>query len=110
MTDEYNSADCKNDECNICINSRILKMIHDNPHDDDDIISKRVAVRKQRDELQKQHLVWVTCPCGKKIALKMAFRCWFCGITFCDTCAKEHFGEKPLLATAAHERKIINSN
>ena len=98
MTEEYNSSDCKNEECSICINSRILKILHEHPHDDDDLIAKRVAVRKQRDELQKQPLVWITCPCERKLALKMAFRCWFCGLIFCSECARTHFGEKPLMA------------
>ena len=79
-------------------NSRLLKVINEDPTAPDDLIIKRVALRKQRDELQKQPLVWVTCPCGRRLALKMAYRCWFCGMIFCDGCAEEHFGKKPLMA------------
>ena len=98
MTEEYNGMDCKSDECSICVNSRIMKILHDNPHDDDDLIAKRVAVRKQRDEINKQPIVWVTCPCGRRLALRQAFRCWFCGLVFCSECSTKHFGEKPLMA------------
>ncbi len=76
------------------VNSRILKILHENPQNDDDVIVKRVALRKQREELMEQPLVWVTCPCGVKLALKMAYRCWFCGLTFCEKCAEKHFGKK----------------
>jgi hypothetical protein len=103
MTDEYNASDCKSDECALCINSRIMKVLHDHPKDDNDLIAKRVAVRKQRDELLRQPIVWVTCPCGRRLALRMAFRCWFCGLAFCNECAVEHFGEKPLMACVEGE-------
>lgn len=52
---------------------------------------------EQRRLLLMEPLAWVICPCGKKLALKMAFRCWFCGLCFCDECSSKHFGEKPLI-------------
>ena len=78
-------------EQNIIDNSRILKILHDNPNDDDDLIVKRVALRKQLDELQSQPIAWVTCPCGRRLALRMAYRCRFCGLILCSQCADIHF-------------------
>lgn len=35
----------------------------------------------------------VNCPdCGTRIALVMAYRCAYCGVWFCHTCAQVHFG------------------
>jgi hypothetical protein len=42
--------------------------------------------------------VSVTCPCGRTVALRDAYRCWFCGLFFCFHCAEQHFGPKPLMA------------
>ena len=97
MTDEWNESDCKSDECAEC-RLKFLQTLHNLPYSADDYDIKVIALRKQREELLTQPLVWVTCPCGRKLALKMAFRCWFCGLTFCNECSKKHFGEKPLLA------------
>jgi len=109
MTDEYNAADCKSDECGNCSFKRIKNLIeepsvmalqaiaHDPPRNQDELGKKREMLLKQRKELTAQPITWVTCICGARIALKMAFRCWFCGITFCPACAERHFGEKPLM-------------
>jgi hypothetical protein len=32
MSEEWLAGDCKNDECNICVNSRILRVLHDRPN------------------------------------------------------------------------------
>ena len=37
----------------------------------------------------------VTCGCGRSIPVRFAYRCFFCGIWFCRTCAEAHFGERP---------------
>lgn len=33
----------------------------------------------------------VTCQCGVKIPVIWAYRCWYCGVWFCEKCAREHF-------------------
>lgn len=48
-------------------------------------------VRKQRHEVMGQEIVWVMCPCGKRLALQQTFRCFECGLTMCNECAREHF-------------------
>lgn len=36
---------------------------------------------------------YITCgDCGKKVELIWAYRCYFCGIFFCEHCAGKHFG------------------
>jgi len=35
----------------------------------------------------------VTCRCGRKIPLRFAFKCFYCGKYFCDFCAAIHFGK-----------------
>lgn len=35
----------------------------------------------------------ITCWCGQKRALEMAYRCLYCGAWFCVPCAETHFGQ-----------------
>lgn len=36
----------------------------------------------------------VTCSCGKVSApCYKLYRCYYCGVWFCDSCAAEHFGK-----------------
>ncbi len=35
----------------------------------------------------------VTCKCGQKRDLKLAFRCLYCGQWLCTHCAEKHFGK-----------------
>jgi hypothetical protein len=37
--------------------------------------------------------VVIECGCGRSRAMELMFRCYFCGLFFCDICAKGHFGE-----------------
>jgi len=66
------------------------------------IFEKRGILRGQFRELNAQgqrdprggggeSLVWITCPCRRRIALRAAYKCLYCGLWFCGQCAKEHF-------------------
>lgn len=89
------------------------------------IFEKRRILRGQFRELNAQgqrgprggggeSLVWITCPCGRRIALRAAYKCLYCSLWFCGQCAKEHFGRevstwdvgysKPELAAALANR------
>jgi hypothetical protein len=35
----------------------------------------------------------IECGCGIKRALRMAYRCLYCGEWFCHNCAEKHFGQ-----------------
>jgi hypothetical protein len=35
----------------------------------------------------------ITCLCGWKRSLVMAYRCLYCGEWFCAPCAEKHFGQ-----------------
>ncbi|ADU61454.1 hypothetical protein Daes_0431 [Pseudodesulfovibrio aespoeensis Aspo-2] len=62
----------------------------------DYIIECRKTLRGQLREIQDENGdypgITVTCPCGRTLAMFRAFRCFHCGIWFCSSCAKEHFG------------------
>ena len=62
---------------------------------------KRDALLAQFIELRRQGqgcscpeagIVWVTCPCGRRLALYHAYKCAVCGFYLCWACAKRHFG------------------
>jgi len=73
--------------------------IHEPPKTQEDIKRKRSIVLNQQKEIISQGTVEeVTCPCGFKLPTRLAYRCFFCGIFFCPTCAGKHFGERPLMA------------
>ncbi len=38
----------------------------------------------------------VTCGCGKTVPVTAAYKCFYCGLWFCPTCAKDHFAEHDL--------------
>jgi hypothetical protein len=35
----------------------------------------------------------VGCPCGKMVKVENAYRCLYCRVYFCATCAEKHFGK-----------------
>lgn len=49
------------------------------------------AIGNQSRELGGTELT-VTCPCGARRNVRSAFRCFYCGVWFCSSCAEEHFG------------------
>lgn len=83
---------------------QVQRVIDDCPHDAHDVVTKRAAVVKQRQELVDQPTEWVTCSCGALVALRMAFRCWQCGIIFCSACAERHFGPKPKTSCVGEQK------
>ena len=36
-------------------------------------------------------IIWITCPCSRRIALVYAYKCFYCGIWWCKKCAEDHF-------------------
>ena len=57
---------------------------------DDEYRLKRVLTRRQIESVRLGE--YVPCPCGRKIDLSAAYKCLFCGVWFCRTCAERHFG------------------
>lgn len=53
------------------------------------------AIGNQAVELDEQPDPPITCPCGTTITLSLAFRCLYCDVRFCRSCAEDHFGEEP---------------
>lgn len=57
-------------------------------------------VQIQTDEIVNQSaagvlfmLVTVTCPCGWVRGFTLVYKCLYCNVWFCTTCAEEHFGK-----------------
>ncbi len=53
-----------------------------------------IIVASQSEEVIKAWDIKVTCPCGKKVGIILAYRCLYCGVYFCTSCAVRHFGKK----------------
>lgn len=49
------------------------------------------ALAAQHDQLRDADAPDVTCPCGDDVDLTRAFRCFYCEVWFCPSCAEEHF-------------------
>lgn len=65
-----------------------------------------LTIQAQTGELGQAHFALrVTCGgCGQKVRLWRAYRCYYCGIYFCEQCAAVHFGgERPKLLAAELE-------
>jgi hypothetical protein len=41
-----------------------------------------------------QHGVVIECGCGRARPMELMFRCFHCGLWFCDVCSPEHFGSE----------------
>lgn len=39
----------------------------------------------------------VTCPCGRAIPVRFAYRCYHCGLWMCAARSEEHFGPRHLV-------------
>ena len=48
----------------------------------------------------------ITCGCGNRLKLYLAFRCLYCGAWFCQTCAEIHFGKTREQYDADRQNKI----
>jgi len=35
----------------------------------------------------------ITCGCGTRMRQHQAYKCFYCGVFFCEKCAAEHFGK-----------------
>lgn len=53
---------------------------------------KKARLKAQWYEVVQDHVV--TCCCGQKRALELAYRCLYCGEWYCFNCAEIHFGMK----------------
>ena len=63
-----------------------------------EIKEKRVLLRKQNAEIlpEGKQVKLICGGCGKIISLFHAYKCYFCRLWFCWTCAGHHF-KKPCL-------------
>lgn len=59
-------------------------------------MEKRVTVRNQIAQLQgiDSDKAMVCCPCGTTLVVWMAYRCLYCGVFYCRTCAQLHYGQR----------------
>lgn len=48
---------------------------------------------KQRKVLSAAQSRGITCACGITKPIEDTFRCYYCGVWYCEDCAPEHFGK-----------------
>lgn len=62
---------------------------------------RRALLRRQLEAIKAAPPMFVACPCGKAIALQVAYKCYECGVWFCEKCARRHFRSprRPVLCT-----------
>lgn len=61
---------------------------------------REAAYRHEASLLKKQweqattnhHAAVIECACGRARPIELMFRCFHCGLWFCEQCAPEHFG------------------
>ena len=57
-----------------------------------DIIEKRILLRKQNAQVYpNRKQIKVTCACGRTVNIMHAYKCYFCRLWICWTCAGFHF-------------------
>lgn len=57
------------------------------------LASQARFIRTQEDDkIPVQHFK-IRCVCLKLTPMKYAYRCLYCGIFYCRTCAEQHFGK-----------------
>ena len=66
--------------------------IHSVPRTEAERWEVREVVKKQTWETVNDG-TRVTCPCGHELRVIYGYRCLYCGVIFCKTCAKVHFGQ-----------------
>ncbi len=63
----------------------------------DDVRNKRILLRKQQREiLPDGNQIMLTCECGKRLSIFHAYKCYFCRLWMCWTCAGYHFKKKDI--------------
>jgi hypothetical protein len=56
-----------------------------------DVLDKRMLIRRQLDAVTGGYAI--ECICGRHFAMTRMYRCLYCGVWFCATCAEVHFGQ-----------------
>lgn len=73
----------------------------------EELLEKRVFLRKQISPLIVGACPNVQCRCGIRVPLWMTFRCYYCGEFFCRACAAEHFGKRMSESASRDEARLV---
>lgn len=66
--------------------------VHEAPRTEEERCELLRLIADQEGEIFED-VTLVTCPgCKRKIRLRRGYRCFFCELVFCKTCAARHFG------------------
>lgn len=90
---DWHSCDVPGEDCPHCAFMKALKEAAEpSVLTEAEIRINRVLSRAQLMAVRKEQDV--TCKCGKVTGpVWKLYRCYYCGIFFCDRCAAEHFGQ-----------------
>ncbi|NDV27739.1 hypothetical protein [Desulfovibrio sp. JC010] len=80
------------------IAERNLTRVINHADDSNDIIEKRVALRKQMRAVNNTGVELECFDCKRKVRLMYMYKCRDCGLYFCPSCATKHFEPKDLLS------------
>ena len=53
----------------------------------------RVAAQVREATYKGYDVQYVTCGCSRRLPLRFAYRCLYCGEWYCQRCAERHFGK-----------------
>jgi hypothetical protein len=56
-----------------------------------DVLDKRALIRRQLDAVTGDSAI--ECACKRYFPAARMYRCLYCGVWFCATCAEVHFGQ-----------------
>lgn len=48
----------------------------------------------QYNQIYEEDIPTIKCPCGKEYSLNNLFKCLYCEVFFCKSCASIHFSEE----------------
>jgi hypothetical protein len=78
------------------VTSKTALPVYESEATEEERMQTRATMRGQLTDIMgmpAHKTLGVNCPdCDKRIALVMAYRCAYCGVWFCHTCAQVHFG------------------
>jgi len=68
--------------------------LHKKPKTQEELEQLRIAIQRQLKQAMEDPTYVDCATCNTPYPLWKLYRCYFCGLWFCDNCAAYHFGKK----------------